>query len=446
MSIFGGKIAADTAFSAGTKILGGITNAIFAQNQAKQQYKYQRKLMEYQNELSNKNYDKQRVDALYDAKHAASYDVQSRQNAGRNLALGDGQINAAQASGAASIAAPSGGTAALAHPVDFSPEVANTALTMAMIGKTQAETNKSNAETELTQTQRQQMVERWSIQRERLGRDMDEAFEAVKQGISESQARVRGIDTKAAESQMNVAWLRKQMEVADKQMETMDLNNWLNTLKTQADVDMAYQKIKESQATVKEIISRVSLNNATTKKVLEEVNNLIKTGKILDIQYTELSADAKKAMSERDFSMLKTAQTWYNTIRWNTYANPNYGSFLGSRTHSEGSSSGVNVNGSVGVGAGGSAGVGGSVGAGLGYNESHNVSDTDGGIGVLYIVNGAALDALDANGLPKDPIELLQRMDDAYNTEIRSYGNNNVSNTFKKVPSKPKAKAKGKRK
>ena len=446
MGILSGKIAADTAFSAGTKILGGITNAIFGQNQAKQQYKYQRKLMEYQNELANKNYDKQRVDALYDAKHAASYDVQSRENAGRNLALGDGQINSAQSSQAASIAAPSGGTAALAHPVDFSPELAQTALTMAMIGKTQADTNKSNAETEMTQTQRQQMVERWAIQSERLGRDMDAAYEAVKQGITESFARIRGIDTKAAESQMNVSWLRKQMEVADKQMKTMDINNFLNTLKTQADVDFAYQKIKESQATIKEIISRVSLNNATTEKVRKEIDNLIKTGQILTIQYTALSADAKKAMFERDFSMLKTAQTWYNTIRWNTLANPNYGSFLGSKTHSEGSASGVNVNANVGVGAGGSAGVGGSAGAGMGYSESHNVSDTDGGMGVLYIVNGAALDALEANGLPQNPIELLQRMDDAYNTEIRSYGNNNVSDTFKKVPSKPKAKAKGKRK
>ena len=102
----------NTAVNAGSNLLGGAINSIFGNSQARNNYKYSKKLMQYQQQLNTEMYNRQRKDNLQDyATQRKDYvdDIlnnsqrqrRSMQSAGLNMAFGsDAGFSAAQPLGA----------------------------------------------------------------------------------------------------------------------------------------------------------------------------------------------------------------------------------------------------------------------------------------------------------------------------------------------------------
>lgn len=170
-----GGLATSAASGVGTTI----ANKILGNNAAKQNYQYQKKLIDYQNDINQRNYQIQRADKISDILHATSREVQSKKMAGLNPSLGmesgGAASNAASDVQGADLNTPSTGPNMM-QPVQVTDLLNNAAL-MSQIALNNANAEKSHTDSEKGKTETQIMQERWNTEQKTYGETLQANLE-----------------------------------------------------------------------------------------------------------------------------------------------------------------------------------------------------------------------------------------------------------------------------
>lgn len=306
------------AVAAGINFLGG-------QQQAKQNYKNQRKLNEQMQQFTRenmataqkyaeKNYATQREDAVTDLFNKDYYDRMSRLKAGKSLA-GDGVTPATLASAAAHIEGPSAlgasGSPNIGVP-NLGKDALEGALAAAQIRNIDADTEKTKTETESIDTHTGIDRTKWSIEQKRLGDMLDAQIQQAKSSANQSDK-----DAELKE-QLNSYYDSLKLQV-EENIQTIKVDRVISVMRNEREARKLEQDIKESLARIKKMQSDMGVNSVTmallaaqtlTEHYKQEDLRASANNKMADTQVkysslTNMAADAKAKMSESQLNELK---------------------------------------------------------------------------------------------------------------------------------------------